>query len=231
MKKAKITSIILLSIMLVGCGKNAVDSTASTSTSSIEATELVSESLTTEITQTETDEETEVKNVIGDINVKDNGDTIVVNVPKDLVSVENQGEADKKVAEDNGIEEYIVNSDGSATVTYKREAYKERLENLKNEFNSEMEKICSKYSTIEKIECDNDMKNITVYVTNEKDYSDSLDFLGLLSVHLYCGSYQVLTGKYDEIKTYYSLIDSTTGKEFKTNVLPDDFANKVDSTN
>lgn len=179
-----------------------------------------------ELTTTGEAEESTGELNIGDIDVDNGLLTVKLEIPSTFVTAKTEEEAQKMNDEDDGIIEYTLHDDGSATVVYTKESYGERLSELKENFISQMEEICSQYKTISRIECDDDMRNIKVYITSENDYNNSLDCYALCSVHIYCGSYQVMKGEYDEIKTYYSLIDDTTGKEFKTNVLPDDIEEK-----
>lgn len=205
--------------MLSGCESNTIDdSSAIMEESATEVTTVEKTKITTESSMEQETETTEAIEDIGDVEIDNNPLTVVIDVPASLVNVTSEEESEQRVAENEGILDCVLHDNGSATITYDKDTYQEKLSELKENFEEQMGEICSQYMTLESVECDEDMKNITVYVSNANDYNNPLDCMGFLSIHMYCGSYQVLTGKYGEIETYYSLVDSTTDTEFKTNI-------------
>ena len=80
------------------------------------------------------------------------------------------------------------------------------------------------YTTLSSITGDDNLRNVTLTVTNEADYGKMWDGMIIIGLYTYAGYYQIFSGEAkteDDVKTTFHFVDSVTGEELTTTVYPD----------
>lgn len=234
MKHTKKIAVLLAAILSVAsfaaCGST--DDSSSSSSSSSESSAESSESSTVESSEESSKEEsttaTESTEDSQKLQVERGDGTTTVTIPADLI---NDQEATVSAADSNpDVVSYTVNDDGSITYVYTNEAYQKIVDQMRTKFDDTVTELLGsgKYKTIQSIDGDDDLKNVTITVTSQQDYENGMDGFIMLGLYAYAGYYQVLVDQSEEYSVQFHLVDSATGQEFHTVTYPDDIGNKTE---
>lgn len=234
MKHTKKIAVLLAAILsmasFAACGST--DDSSSSSSSSSESSAESSESSTVESSEESSKEEsttaTESTEDSQKLQVERGDGTTTVTIPADLI---NDQEATVSAADSNpDVVSYTVNDDGSITYVYTNEAYQKIVDQMRTKFDDTVTELLGsgKYKTIQSIDGDDDLKNVTITVTSQQDYENGMDGFIMLGLYAYAGYYQVLVDQSEEYSVQFHLVDSATGQEFHTVTYPDDIGNKTE---
>ena len=234
MKHTKKIAVLLAAVLSVAsfaaCGST--DDSSSSSSSSSESSAESSESSTVESSEESSKEEsttaTESTEDSQKLQVERGDGTTTVTIPADLISDQ---EATVSAADSNpDVVSYTVNDDGSITYVYTNEAYQKIVDQMRTKFDDTVTELLGsgKYKTIQSIDGDDDLKNVTITVTSQQDYENGMDGFIMLGLYAYAGYYQVLVDQSEEYSVQFHLVDSATGQEFHTVTYPDDIGNKTE---
>ena len=234
MKHTKKIAVLLAAILSVAsfaaCGST--DDSSSSSSSSSESSAESSESSTAESSEESSKEEsttaTESTEDSQKLQVERGDGTTTVTIPADLISDQ---EATVSAADSNpDVVSYTVNDDGSITYVYTNEAYQKIVDQMRTKFDDTVTELLGsgKYKTIQSIDGDDDLKNVTITVTSQQDYENGMDGFIMLGLYAYAGYYQVLVDQSEEYSVQFHLVDSATGQEFHSVTYPDDIGNKTE---
>ncbi len=245
MKKISFVLALCLLVSMTACGSENTESAASSERNTTAATttvatttdtEAVESKMTTTITEPFTPEETVLteetvptESVLAEtegnpLEVDKGLFTVDLTIPASMIE---DLEATKKEAEENeAVLDYKVNGDGSVTYTYKKSEYDKLVAEMRSGFDTMVdEKLTSgDFTTLVSIVGDDNLRNITLTVTNEADYGKTWDGLIIVGLYMYAGYHQIISGdakKEEDIKTTFHFVDSATGTEFNTTVYPD----------
>lgn len=234
MKHTKKIAVLLAAILSVAsfaaCGST--DDSSSSSSSSSESSAESSESSAAESSEESSKEEsttaTESAEDSQKLQVERGDGTTTVTIPADLISDQ---EATVSAADSNpDVVSYTVNDDGSITYVYTNEAYQKIVDQMRTKFDDTVTELLGsgKYKTIQSIDGDDDLKNVTITVTSQQDYENGMDGFIMLGLYAYAGYYQVLVDQSEEYSVQFHLVDSATGQEFQSVTYPDDIGNKTE---
>ena len=234
MKHTKKIAVLLAAILsmasFAACGST--DDSSSSSSSSSESSAESSESSTVESSEESSKEEsttaTESTEDSQKLQVERGDGTTTVTIPADLISDQ---EATVSAADSNpDVVSYTVNDDGSITYVYTNEAYQKIVDQMRTKFDDTVTELLGsgKYKTIQSIDGDDDLKNVTITVTSQQDYENGMDGFIMLGLYAYAGYYQVLVDQSEEYSVQFHLVDSATGQEFHSATYPDDIGNKTE---
>ena len=234
MKHTKKIAVLLAAILsmasFAACGST--DDSSSSSSSSSESSAESSESSTVESSEESSKEEsttaTESTEDSQKLQVERGDGTTTVTIPADLI---NDQEATVSAADSNpDVVSYTVNDDGSITYVYTNEAYQKIVDQMRTKFDDTVTELLGsgKYKTIQSIDGDDDLKNVTITVTSQQDYENGMDGFIMLGLYAYAGYYQVLVDQSEEYSVQFHLVDSATGQEFHSVTYPDDIGNKTE---
>lgn len=141
--------------------------------------------------------------------------TVDVTIPASFIT---DLETTKKEADENeGIISYEINADGSITYKYKKSAYNEMLDEMKQSIDKSIQDMANSgnYSSVVSIEYDKKtFSDITINVTNQSDYENSMDSMILFGIEMNLGFYNAFSGT--ETNTVIHIVDNSNGNEFKT---------------
>lgn len=233
-KIAVLVAAILSMASFVACGNT--DDSNSSSSSSSESSAESSEFTTAETSEVSTAKGSEEESTTADESAEDSqklqvergDDTTTITIPADLI---NDQEATISEADSNpDVVSYTVNDDGSITYVYTNEAYQKIVDQMRTKFNDTVTELLGSgtYKSIQSIDGDDDLKNVTITVTNQQDYENSMDGFIMLGLYAYAGYYQVLVDQSEEYSVQFHLVDSSTGQEFHSVAYPDDIGNKTE---
>lgn len=234
MKHTKKIAVLLAAILsmasFAACGST--DDSSSSSSSSSESSAESSESSAAESSEESSKEEsttaTESAEDSQKLQVERGDGTTTVTIPADLISDQ---EATVSAADSNpDVVSYTVNDDGSITYVYTNEAYQKIVDQMRTKFDDTVTELLGsgKYKTIQSIDGDDDLKNVTITVTSQQDYENGMDGFIMLGLYAYAGYYQVLVDQSEEYSVQFHLVDSATGQEFHSVTYPDDIGNKTE---
>lgn len=122
--------------------------------------------------------------------------------------------------------DYVLNDDGSISMTMSRSRHKDLIE----EFALQTEEvynslISDETPSFKSITHDADFKDIRI-VVDQTSYENSWDSIGLISVYLQTAYYHIFNGeKYEDVDFKIHLIDEKTNVEFKTSTYQEYIAN------
>lgn len=129
---------------------------------------------------------------IGDIAVDTSADEVIITIPAELVS--DQSEMIEEARKDPLYTSAVPNDDGSITYTMTKESHQKLLEQMKDEFDSQMTETISGMTTITSVSHNDDMTSFTIHVTDYDSYKSSSDGLIGLSIAMYAAMYGLFSG-------------------------------------
>ena len=168
----------------------------------------------------------------GDEKKETSSDTIAVdegllNVEITLPAEMFEGQDMTQVMEDakaDGMDDVILNEDGSLTYKMSKATHKELLKEMEVSMDEMMEEMITseEFSSIKDVTANKDYDEFTLVVAKEQ-YESSFDAFSVFSIGLSSMYYQLFTGvDAADYKVTLHLIDEATNEEFSTVVLPDD---------
>jgi len=168
----------------------------------------------------------------GDEKKETSSDTIAVdegllNVEITLPAEMFEGQDMTQVMEDakaDGMDDVILNEDGSLTYKMSKATHKELLKEMEVSMDEMMEEMITseEFSSIKDVTANKDYDEFTLFVAKEQ-YESSFDAFSVFSIGLSSMYYQLFTGvDAADYKVTLHLIDEATNEEFSTVVLPDD---------
>lgn len=208
MKKWWVTLMLLVfPAFAIGCGNSEEEEPAPEEQAEVEDVE--------EADETDEDESEAVDVDKGLLNVE-------VTVPASMVDDEEETLAE---AEENGIKDAVVNSDGSVTYKMTKSQHRELLAEYREEVEEMMAEFVENedFASIEDIKGNKDFTEFTLTVDREK-FEESLDGFATFSLGIAGLYYQLFDGvDPDNYSVSMHMADSETGETFDTVVFPDDF--------
>lgn len=194
------------------------DSEATTEKITESAIEETSESIISKTESTEDENNIDI-NVIDEVSVEKNEETVTIILPSDFIT-----DPDSTIANaqnDSRIISCTLNEDGSATYIMTKDGHSDFLNELSASYDESLNQILSSdnYPNIINIEHNFDFTDITVTVTDEESFFKSFDNLAVLGVIMLSGSYQIFDGK-EQANVTVHYVDSY-GNEFKITNFPE----------
>lgn len=147
---------------------------------------------------------------------------VEVTIPASMVEDEEETIAE---AEENGIKDTVVNSDGSVTYKMTKSQHRELLAEYREEVEEMMTEFVENedFSSIEDITGNKNFTEFTLTVDREK-FEETLDGFATFSLGIAGLYYQLFDGvDPDDYSISMHMEDSETGETFDTVVFPDDF--------
>lgn len=208
MKKKLIIMIMALSLSIVtaSCGEKESDVSNEQSSQKIE-----------EEPEKEPDEESKEGNEdlesLGDIDVDEGVFDVELTMPADLVGETTQEELDKDAAEYGY--KVTLNDDGSATYTMTKSQHRKILEDMKESFNQELNKMIGSedYPNFTKIEVNDNFTEFTV--TTKSTELDLNESFSTIAFYMYGGMYNVFSGD-DVDNVSVTFVNSDSGEVIET---------------
>ncbi len=176
MKRKIVTSLLICTLALSGCGASG----APADTSDVSS-------------ETSTEGDVSDLDVIGDIEVDENLLTMEFTVPADYVEETSQEELDA-IAQEHGYKSVTLNEDGSATYVMTKGQHKEMMDEMAESINTELAKMIGSedYSTITDITANDDFTEFTVTTTStEPSLNESF---AVIIFYMYGGMYNIFNG-------------------------------------
>lgn len=128
---------------------------------------------------------------------------------------------------EDGINDVIINDDGSLTYIMSKAKHKEMLNELEDSIKLIMDEIKAGelYPSIKDITTNKKFNEYTLLV-DKAQYEGSMDSLSVFTIALSSMYYQLFSGiEQGDYKVIIHLKDKETNEEFNTMVLPDDLEN------
>ena len=184
MKKKLITSLLICTIALSGCGAS---SNAPADVSS-ETVDTSSESI-----ESSTEGDMSELDAIGDVEVDDNLFTVELTIPADYVGETTQEELDAE-AEENGYKSITLNDDGSATYVMSKKQHKEMMDKMSVSINDSLAELIGseEYPNVTEITTNDDFTEFTITTTStELSMNESFS---VIMFYMYGGMYNIFNG-------------------------------------
>lgn len=141
---------------------------------------------------------------------------VSITIPAEFIS-----DPDKMISEANateGIESCTLNEDGSVTYIMTKEAHEKMIEEFKSGFDESFNSQLNSgiYTSITKVEHNEDFTDFTIYVSDYELYKGSMDGMIQISILLYVGYYDALRGETtDESQLKFTVVDDSTGEKYE----------------
>ena len=177
MKKKLITSLLICTIALSGCGESK-NTPADTSSETVESS--------TEGDMSELD-------AIGDVEVDENLFTLELTIPAEYVGETTQEELDA-TAKENGYKSITLNDDGSATYVMSKKQHREMMEEMAANINDSLSDMVGSedYPNITEITTNDDFTEFTITTTStELSLNESFS---VIVYYMYGGMYNIFNG-------------------------------------
>lgn len=185
-------------------------------------TELVmeetSESIISETKSTEDENNIDI-NLIDDVSVEKNEETVTIILPPDFIN--DPDSTITKAQNDSRIISCTLNEDGSLTYIMTKDGHSDFLSELGISIDESLNQVIlsDSYPNIIGIEHNFDFTDITINITDEESFSKSTDVWVIVGVVMLAGNYQIFDGK-EQVNCTIHYIDSY-GDEVKTAYFPE----------
>lgn len=192
MKKKLITSLLICTIVLSGCGASP-NAPADTSSETVEAS---------------TERDISELDAIGDVEVDENLFTVELTIPADYVGETTQGELDA-TAKEKGYKSITLNDDGSATYVMSKKQHRELMDELATNINDSLDDMVGSedYPNITDITANDNFTEFTITTTStELSLNESFS---VIVYYMYGGMYNIFNGTpVDNVHVDFINIDS-----------------------
>ncbi len=182
--KRKLIGMVLIAVMLSGCGSNATTQTT-------ESNEPVASEATTEASSEQGD--LSELDALGEVEVEEKLFDVELTIPADYVGEKTQADLDE-MAKESGYKSITLNDDGSATYIMTKAQHRQMLDELTESMNETLNEMIESesYPNFKKIEANSNFTefNITTSST-ELDMNESFS---VMAFYMYGGMYNIFSG-------------------------------------
>lgn len=202
MKLTRFFASLFMIMLLVACS----DNTAETEQNVAEDTEEQS-----------TNEESGIEVDKGLLNVE-------ITLPSNFFDEEELASIEENIEQETQEAEVTKNDDGSITVKMSKSDHKKMLEEMKEEFIVAIEDILEdeNFVSIQDISYNKDFSNLTIVVSDQETFENSLDGFATLTLGVGSLLYQAFDGKdLEKDKVTLEIVDESTNETIHEIIYPD----------
>lgn len=202
MKLTRFFASLFMIMLLVACS----DNTAETEQNVAEDTEEQS-----------TNEESGIEVDKGLLNVE-------ITLPSNFFDEEELASIEENIEQETQEAEVTKNDDGSITVKMSKSDHKKMLEEMKEEFIVAIEDILEdeNFVSIQDISYNKDFSNLTMVVSDQETFENSLDGFATLTLGVGSLLYQAFDGKdLEKDKVTLEIVDESTNETIHEIIYPD----------
>ena len=182
--------LLLISLLIIGCGNKSSESIKNNVSDSVAKTEV-----DTNESSTEDAEDSEKKiSAIGEVDVDKGIFNVTLTIPKDFIGEVTQDEIDEAV-KDKGYKSATLNSDGSVTYVMTKAQHKDLMKEITESINTNLLDMVGTedYPNITDVKANDDFSIFTITTKNEEpDMAESFSVIGL---YMYGAMYKVFNGE------------------------------------
>ncbi len=199
-------SLILFSILivlnLVSCGTSVADT-------SVEDSNVVAETETSEPSENESETPAEEPDKAG-IEVDENIFTVELTIPADFVGETTQEELDNSV-EEKGYKSATLNDDGSVTYVMSKSQHEELLKGIAESIDKSMEEMVGSedYPNYTSVTANKDYTSFTIVTTSEE--LNMAESFSIIAFYMFGGMYGAFAGEPPE-NVHVEFVNEATGE-------------------
>lgn len=158
---------------------------------------------------------------LGDVEVDRNLLSVDITMPASIFEGDDPPDI-VDAAEAQGIQETILNPDGSVTYRMSRAGHREMLEELCTSMAESLDRLGGEFASVQAINHNEDFTDIEIRVDREA-YENSLDGFAMFEIAIGAGYYQLFAGAdADSYRVVVNTVDADTDETFDTFIYPDD---------
>lgn len=164
-----------------------------------------------------TDEESGIEVDKGLLNVE-------ITLPSNFFDEEELASIEENIEQETQEAEVTKNDDGSITVKMSKSDHKKMLEEMKEEFIVAIEDILEdeNFVSIQDISYNKDFSNLTIVVSDQETFENSLDGFATLTLGVGSLLYQAFDGKdLEKDKVTLEIVDESTNETIHEIIYPD----------
>lgn len=164
-----------------------------------------------------TDEESGIEVDKGLLNVE-------IKLPSNFFDEEELASIEENIEQETQEAEVTKNDDGSITVKMSKSDHKKMLEEMKEEFIVAIEDILEdeNFVSIQDISYNKDFSNLTIVVSDQETFENSLDGFATLTLGVGSLLYQAFDGKdLEKDKVTLEIVDESTNETIHEIIYPD----------